>query len=305
MGIRERLLLCLMLQLTLTGLMLTGQRAMYAREAAAYAEDAYIFEIEAAADTPVPSAAEPVALDTPAPGDTPQPDGADAMLRVEVIRQTAVPPSWTGKQVLIYHTHTWEAYQQVPEKAYQETEKWRTKDNSHNVVAVGDALSASLTALGLTVVHDTTAFEPPDLESAYERSLEMLEGRKAAGEQYDLYIDLHRDALSDASTIRRTVTISGMEAARFMVLIGQGTTGGYTEKPDWEANQIIADRITSSLNGQCDGLARDVKIKTGRFNQHVADCCVLIECGVNTNTLDQVLCGVPYLAQAIADALAD
>lgn len=303
-------MLCLLLQLAVTCWSLMGQRALYQRDAAAaYAEGAYIFEVEVAADTPAPSVNTPPGSDTPAPTDmpaaSPTPTAADTMLRVEVIRETAEPPSWAGKRVLIYHTHTWEAYEQVADDPYAETEKWRTKDNAHNVVAVGDALTASLTALGLTVVHDTTAFEPPNLDDAYDRSLAMLEERAAAGERYDLYIDLHRDALSSASTIRRTVTIGGEEAARFMVLVGKGTTGGYAEKPDWEANQLFAQRITSSLNGQCDGLARDVKVKTGRFNQHVADCCVLIECGVNTNTLEQVLNGVPYLAQAIADALAE
>jgi len=35
--------------------------------------------------------------------------------------------------ILIYHTHTWEAYRQTDER-YQETEKWRTKDERYNVV---------------------------------------------------------------------------------------------------------------------------------------------------------------------------
>lgn len=303
---KERALLCLLLQLAVTCCSIMGQRVLWCREtAAAFAEDAYVFTVEVAADSPVP--ATPAPAETPAPADTPSPAPAtaDAMLRVEVIRETAEPPTWAGKRVLIYHTHTWEAYEQVADDPYRETEKWRTKDNAHNVVAVGDALAASLNALGLTVVHDTTAFEPPNLDDAYDRSLAMLQERTAAGERYDLYIDLHRDALSTASTIRRTVNIGGEEVARFMVLVGKGTTGGYAERPDWEANHQMAGRITSSLNGQCDGLARDVKIKTGRFNQHVADCCVLIECGVNINTLRQVLNGVPYLAQAIADALCE
>lgn len=97
--------------------------------------------------------------------------------------------------ILIYHTHTWEAYRQTDER-YQETEKWRTKDERYNVVAVGEALTRALTALGYTVVHDTTAFEPPKLADAYARSLTMLEQRTASGETYDLYIDLHRDAIS-------------------------------------------------------------------------------------------------------------
>lgn len=227
----------------------------------------------------------------------------DTNLRVEVIRDTPQPTSAAGQRILIYHTHTWEAYTQVSDARYEETEKWRTKDNTHNIVAVGAALANSLRALGYTVVHDTTAFEPPNLEDAYERSLAMLKQRQADGEVYDLYLDVHRDAISSQSTIKRTVSIGGEDVARFMVLVGKGSSSAYTEKPDWEANYEIARLITSSLNLQCDTLARDIKLKTGRFNQHIADHCILLECGHNENTLEEVLCGVPYLAQAIADAM--
>ena len=108
------------------------------------------------------------------------------------------------------------------------------------------------------------------------------------------------------SANERTVTIGGQESARFMVLIGKGTglTGaGYDVRPDWEANYAIAERITASLNEQADRLGRSICLRTGRFNQHIAPCSVLIECGSNHNTLQEVLTGVPYLAQAIADAL--
>ncbi|MBR4081953.1 MAG: stage II sporulation protein P [Clostridia bacterium] len=230
---------------------------------------------------------------------------SDTTFRVEVIR-AEVTPQMPAKRILIYHSHTWEAYTQVKDAPYVPTETWRTRDDTANMVAVGRALAASLTAMGYTVVHDETAFEPPDLANAYQRSLAMLEKRLAQGEQYDLYIDLHRDAFADANAIRRTVQIGGEDVARFMVLIGKGTgvTGsGYDVKPDWEANLAIAQRITEALNAQCEQLCRDVKIKTGRFNQHIAPCCVLIECGSNHNTLEEVLRGIPYLAQGIHQAL--
>lgn len=230
---------------------------------------------------------------------------ADAVLQVEIIREESLAAEHVGKRVLIYHTHTYEAYEQTEDDPYQQKEKWRTTDNAHNVVTVGKALAASLQALGIEVTHDTTAFEPPTLDDAYSRSLTMLEQRIQQGETYDLYIDLHRDAIASTSTIKQTVNIGGEDVARFMVLIGKGTTGGYTQTPDWEANLVYANCITESLNQQCSNLARDVKIKTGRFNQHVDDCCVLIECGMNTNTLEEVLAGIPYLAQAIADALTE
>lgn len=244
---------------------------------------------------------------TPAPQADPTPDAAvQSVFRVEVIRP-AKTPDIPPKRILIYHSHTWEAYTQDGAHPYKETEKWRTKDNSANVVAVGSALKACLEALGCDVTQDVTAFEPPDLANAYVRSLTMLESRKAAGESYDLYIDLHRDAYDDPNAIRRTVTVGGQESARFMVLIGKGTgmTGsGYDVRPDWEANYAIAERITASLNAQADRLGRSVCLRTGRFNQHIAPCSVLIECGSNHNTLAEVLTGVPYLAQAIVDALA-
>lgn len=233
-------------------------------------------------------------VETPAPV-------VDTSLRVEVVRSTQEPPM-TGKRVLIYHTHTWEAFEQEAGNRYQETEKWRSKDVAFNMITVGNALTHALEALGCTVVHDETAFEPPDLSTAYQRSLEMLERRQAAGESYDLYIDLHRDAVASASTLKRTVNVAGEEIARFMVLVGKGQ--GYTEKPDWQANYAVAEKLTQSLNQQVEGLCRDIKVKTGRFNQHIAPCCVLIECGLNYNTLEEVLRGIPYLAQAINETLA-
>lgn len=268
-----------MMLLLLSALLCLAEQADFA--APALAEDAFSVIIE--------------------PTDKPSSDG---LFAVEIIRETE-PPAFAGKRVLIYHTHTYEAYEQVADDRYAQTEKWRTTDSSHNVIAVGKALTSTLTALGVDVTHDTTAFEPPTLDRAYERSLAMLEKRYAQGERYDLYIDLHRDAIASSSTIKRTVNIGGEEVARFMVLVGKGTTGGYEEKPDWEKNLVIANRISECLNNQCEGLARDVKIKTGRFNQHIADCCVLIECGMNTNTLAEVLAGIPYLASAITEVLAD
>ena len=223
---------------------------------------------------------------------------------VEIIREEPPDAAYAGKRVLIYHTHTYEAYQKAENDPYTETETWRTANEKYNIVAVGEALCQLLRLKGIMVEHDTTAFEPPSLEQAYDRSLAMLTERKQSGEVYDLYIDLHRDAVASTATIKRTINIGGEEVARFMVLVGKGTTGGYEEKPDWEKNLRIAQSITAHLNELHEGLARDVKIKTGRFNQHISDACILIECGMNTNTLEQVLAGVPYLAEAIAETLA-
>ena len=65
----------------------------------------------------------------------------------------------------------------------------------------------------------------------------------------------------------------------------------------------IAQTMTDCLNAQADGLCRDVCLKSGRFNQHVAVGCVLVEAGNNRNTLEEVLAAMPYLADAVLEAL--
>ena len=92
----------------------------------------------------------------------------------------------TKGRILIYHTHTYEAYEQQTDAPYEETTKWRTADERFDMVRVGDELAALLTGLGYEVEHDRTAFEPPVLDSAYTRSLTMLQQRLAAGECSDL-----------------------------------------------------------------------------------------------------------------------
>ena len=69
----------------------------------------------------------------------------DASFTAEVIPFES--PALSAKRVLIYHTHTYEAYEQSTTKPYQQTEKWRTTDSAHNTIAVGKALAASLYVL--------------------------------------------------------------------------------------------------------------------------------------------------------------
>lgn len=144
--------------------------------------------------------------------------------------------------MLIYHTHTYEAYEQTQDDPYEETEKWRTADSAHNVVRVGEELAALLRSLGVEVVHDVTAFEPPNLSSAYTRSLEMLEKRQAAGERYDLYIrPCTGTPMPSHRTGPNTVNAGGVEAAKLMLLIGKGRgpdllralTSGLTGRRTW------------------------------------------------------------------------
>ncbi len=206
-------------------------------------------------------------------------------------------------RVLIYHTHTWEAYEMTPQAQYTPTQTWRTKDDAHNMVRVGEELTRLLEERGFLVTHDKTAFEPPTLSSAYTRSLQMLEERLDAGETYDYILDVHRDAYSGDWKGDNCVTDGdGTRRAYVMMLVGKGTgtTGaGFDERPDWPKNLALAQEMTDAMNALAPGISREVKIKTGRFNQHVSTGAVLIEVGNNKNTLKEALDACPVIAGAI------
>ena len=222
--------------------------------------------------------------------------------RVEV-QALAQPPQQDAPTVLIYHTHTWEAYEMEVEGEYVPTETWRTKDERFNMVRVGEVLAQALTAQGFSVTHDTTAFEPPNLSTAYTRSLAMLESRLAAGESYDYIFDVHRDAYSGLWNGANCTQTEDGEVAYVMLLVGKGTgaTGaGFDERPDWPQNLELAQALTDAINAAVPGVARDVKIKTGRFNQHVSTSALLIEVGNNRNTLEQALAACPVIAKGLA-----
>ena len=205
-------------------------------------------------------------------------------------------------RVLIYHTHTWEAYEITESERYTPTETWRTQDDHYNMVAVGEALAEELTARGFVVVHDTTAFEPPNLSTAYTRSLTMLRSRLDAGEQYDYLFDVHRDAYSGAYNGGNCLQVDGQSMAYVMLLVGKGvgaTGAGFDERPDWQKNLALAQSITNEINALVPGLCREVKVKNGRFNQHVSTGALLIEVGNNRNTLSEAIAACPAIAEAI------
>ena len=153
-----------------------------------------------------------------------------------------------------------------------------------------------------------TEHKPPKLGTAYVRSLATLQAYVDAGEEFDMLIDLHRDAASTRNTNPSCVVSDGVEYARLMMLIGtgEGSEGNtFSIKPNWQENYKLAQALTDALNAQIPNLCRDVMVKTGRYNQHMSPAAVLIEVGHNENTLDQALNATVPLARAIAEILQD
>ena len=234
-------------------------------------------------------------------------ESADRHITVEVEPDPealeAIRAEGEGPQVMIYHTHSHEAYEKG-DLTYTEVSQWRTADQDYNVVRVGTELTALLEKEGIAVLHDTTDHEPPKLGTAYYRSLKTLESSADKYDSLKVFIDLHRDAYSQGQT--RAVEIDGKPVAQLMIVIGtgEGSSGsGFSVKPDWEKNYQLAEKITQGLQAIHPDLARPIRVKTGRYNQHISTGCILVEAGHNANTLEEVLNAMPYLAQVLADVM--
>ena len=197
------------------------------------------------------------------------------------------------QRILIYHTHTHEAYEQVSGDPYEALEAWRTTDAGHSVVRVGEALASRLRRYGFDVIHDTTDNEGTRLSTAYTRSLATLKGYR---ERFDLYIDLHRDAYVEGDPIA-VKTASGEEMAPLMLLIGNGN--GFEEKPFYSQNLSFAQALEARINRDTPNLCKPVLVKDGRYNQHIGVFSILVEVGHNRNTLAQACNSVGPLARAI------
>ncbi len=209
-----------------------------------------------------------------------------------------------GPQILIYHTHTREAYRQTDVDVYSEVGEWQTLDGAHSVVAVGDILKAELESYGFSVIHDTTDHVPPKQSTAYSRSLQTMLDYKQQYPSLKVFIDLHRDAYGDLEAGSKDyVTIEGKECARLMFVVGTGENYDGKEKPNYESNYKLAQAVTGELENICEGFTRPIRVKPGRYNQQVSDMCLLIEDGHNANTLEQAKNSIRYFAQALSRVL--
>ncbi len=263
-----------------------------------------------AAPTPTPTRTPeptPTPVPTPTPLFVPKEEGSNDLVinqdLYESFTETEFPLS-SAPLVLIYHTHAEEAYRQTRGYAYEETGEgtYKTLDKTKSVAALGELLKGELEKRGFTVIHDDTDVEPPEIKSAYSRSLEVMERYPEAV----VYIDLHRNTANVKAKKDDVVTVDGKRCARMFFVVGTsiGTyEGEYDTHHDWQRNYALAKALTLRLRAVDPKFALEIRLKVGRYNQHVSPYCLLVEVGHNANTFDDAANTVPYLADALAGVL--
>lgn len=214
--------------------------------------------------------------------------------------------SGEGPQILIYHSHSREAYMQEPERKYKEAarEAFRTDDLDSTVIRVGDVLTHHLKELGIPVLHDRTEHEQGNYNKSYVKSLETINRRMKEYDSLKIFIDIHRNAYKEGTRTpdQEVVVVDGERVAKMSVVIGtgKGQLGGFKEKPNWKENYKLALKLTNKVNELCPGLAKPVMVQSGRYNQHVSTNAILIEVGSNLTTLTEAERTAKYIAKALS-----
>jgi stage II sporulation protein P len=208
-----------------------------------------------------------------------------------------------GPQVLIYHSHTTEAYTMDGTDIYPESDRYRTTDPAFNVIRIGAEMKRVFEAHGLSVIHDQTLYDYPVYSGAYTRS---LEGVARLLEQYPtirLVLDIHRDALEGTDgTLYKTVAGTVDDCAQVMLVVG--TDAGGQAHDSWRANLSLALALQRAVQQPYGSLIRPIVLRSSRFNQHLNPGALLLEVGGHGNTLQEALTAARLTAEAIAQRLA-
>ena len=188
-------------------------------------------------------------------------------------------------QILIYHSHTQEAFADSREGVVEDS-----------IVGVGNYLAQILTeTYGYQVLHVTEEFDLAegvlDRNKAYDYARPYIEQILKENPSIEVVIDLHRDGVAED---RHLVTeINGKPTAQIMFFNGLSYTvsGGPV---DYLPNPYIQDNLAFSFQMEYQAAQyypdfyRGIYLSGLRYNLHLCRRAVLLEAGAQTNTVQEV-----------------
>lgn len=203
-----------------------------------------------------------------------------------------------GYQILIYHTHSQEAYaDSVP------------GDISQTVVGMGELLAECLEGYGYSVLHHTGIYDMTDGEldrdPAYTKALPVISSILEAHPEIQVVIDLHRDGVKE--DVHLVTEVNGRQTARIMYFNGlcrdeAGERSDITN-PYREENLAMSLQLALTTIADYPGLTRCIYLRSSRYNLHLRGKSALIEVGAQTNTVEEVRNAVPVLADVLNQVL--
>ena len=203
-------------------------------------------------------------------------------------------------QILIYHTHSTESYENEDLGYFIKGSSARTLDQNKNMISVGKEIVKKLKEAGFNVIHDQNIYDYPSYNGAYNRSAETVKKYLEKYPSITVTLDIHRDAIeqdSGAVRVKPTATINGKKAAQIMIIAG--VDDGSMDFKNWRENMKFASALQVQMEKSYSGLTRAVMVCHRRYNMYLTNNSLLIEIGGHANTLDEAL----YSGQMLGDSL--
>ena len=203
-----------------------------------------------------------------------------------------LPQEGDGPQILIYHTHSQEAFaDSVP------------GDVNTGIVGVGECLTKILTEqYGYRVLHNTGQYDVETRDNAYSRALPAVEQILAENPSIQVIIDLHRDEVAEETKL--VTDIQGRPTARFMFFNGLSRTRktgdiDYLANENQDANLAFSFQMQLKAAEYYPGLTRRIYLKGYRYNMHLRPRTLLVELGAQNNTVEEAINACDPLAHIL------
>ena len=199
--------------------------------------------------------------------------------------------------IYIYNTHDTEKYSNLYLNDY---------DITPNVKMASYLLEGLLKKEGLNVIVEENSMgdylKSNNLaySESYQASRYYLEDKINKYPNLKLIIDLHRDSIPKD---RSTVNINDKKFAKILFVVGENNN-------HFKDNYNLANTLNDIVKNKYPNISRGVLTKTGtgirgRFNQDISPNIVLIECGGEENTIDEVMNTMVALKDMIKSYLGD
>lgn len=196
-----------------------------------------------------------------------------------------IPKETENPQILIYHSHS--------QEAFVDSREGKTEDT---IVGVGDYLADILKEkYQYQVMHVTEEFDMAggelDRSGAYDYARNWLEPVLEENPSIQVLIDLHRDGVPED---RRLVTeINGKPTAQIMFYNGLSHTVksgdlSYLPNPYIQDNLAFSFQLEYQAALYYPNLYRGIYLAGLRYNLHLRPRALLLEAGAQTNTVEEV-----------------
>lgn len=215
-------------------------------------------------------------------------------------KDLTLPENAEGPQILIYHTHSQEAFADSEEGNISDT-----------IVGMGNYLTELLeNKYGYNVIHNTSVFDMIDgvldRNTAYNLAETEISSILAANPTVEVVIDLHRDGLDGEKLVTQ---IDGKQVAKIMFFNGLSRTArngnvDYLPNPYIEENLAFSFQLQIKAQEYYPGFTRHIYLQSLRYNLHLKPRALLIEAGSQLNTVEEEKNAMEPLADILDRVLA-